>query len=85
MEGAAYMIERRRRGRLGIEDSVPHERNIVHIVASRRVNFNPLSLPTGIHSFTYTSHSDEENALGPRCANGGPEGAGGDEAMHGSL
>ena len=57
----------------------------MHTVASRRVHFDPLSLPAGFHNFTYTSPLDEENALGPLCANGHPEGNGGSGAMRGSL
>ena len=85
MERAVYTRECRRRGRLGIEDLVPHKQNTVHTIASRRVHFDPLSSPAGIHNFKYTSHLDEENASGPLCANGGPEGGSGDEAMRGSL
>ena len=57
----------------------------MHSVASQRVHFDPLSLTAGIHSFTYTSHVDEETASGPLYAIGGLEGDGGDEAMRGSV
>ena len=85
MEGVAYTLGRRRRSKLRIDDSVPHERNIVPSVVSRRVHFDPLSLPVRVQNFTYTSPIDEENASRPLCANGRPDGNASFGAMRRSL
>ena len=57
-----------------MDDSLPHERTAVPAIRARRVQLDPLSLPTGIPNLAYAGPINDDNGSAPLRAIGRADG-----------